>query len=95
MPGPVKAFMDRGEDFIVERELENAGVQDERADRRRLLLSLDKIEREIRRAGPQMENRFAKGYAGGRASGARARYIGDRLMRTATPHRLLDPAAGR
>ena len=27
MPAPVKAFMDRGEDFIVERELGDAGVE--------------------------------------------------------------------
>ena len=93
MPGPVQAFMDRGEDFIVEREL---GVLVSRMNALTggaPALSLAQIEREIRARDQQVGNRFSKDMQVVAIRGAR-HYIGDRLMRTAPPHRLLDPAAG-
>jgi predicted oxidoreductase len=93
MPGPVKAFMDRGEDFIVERELGALVSRMNALTGGTPLLSLEKIEHEIRARDQQVENRYSKDMQVVAIRGAR-NYIGDRLMRTAPPHRLLDPAAG-
>jgi len=93
LPGPVQAFMDRGEDFIVERELGPLVSRMNVLAGGEPLLSLDKIERDIRVRDQQIENDFSKDMQVIAIRGAR-RYIGDRLMRTAPPHRLLDPAAG-
>jgi predicted oxidoreductase len=93
VPGPVRAFMEKGEDFIVERELPelvrrmNALVGGEP------LLELATVEREIRARDRQIDNPFAKDMQIVAMRGARA-YLGDRLIRVATPHKLLDPAAG-
>ena len=93
MPAPVKAFMDRGEDFIVERELGALVSRMNALTGGDPFLSLEQIEREIRARDQQMENRYSKDMQVVAIRGAR-NYIGDRLMRTAPPHRLLDPAAG-
>ena len=93
IPGPVKAFMDKGEDFIVERDLAvlvkrmNALVGGEP------LLSLAAVEHEIRARDLQIDNPFCKDMQITAIRGARA-YLGDRLIRTARPHKLLDPEAG-
>jgi len=93
MPAPVKAFMDRGEDFIVERELGALVSRMNALTGGDPFLSLEQIEREIRARDQQMENRYSKDMQVVAIRGAR-NYIGDRLMRTAPPHRLLDPDAG-
>ena len=93
LPGPVRAFMDRGEDFIVEPELGRLVSRMNALAGGTPLLSREKIEREIRARDQQVENRFSKDMQVVAIRGARG-YIGDRLMRTASPHRLLDPAAG-
>jgi uncharacterized protein len=93
IPGPVKAFMDKGEDFIVERDLAalvkrmNALVGGEP------LLNLAVVEREIAARDRQLDNAFGKDMQITAVRGAR-RYLGDRLTRVATPHKLLDPAVG-
>jgi predicted oxidoreductase len=93
VPGPVRAFTEKGEDFVVERELPelvrrmNALVGGEP------LLELATVEREIRARDRQIDNPFAKDMQVVAMRGARA-YLGDRLIRVATPHKLLDPAAG-
>jgi len=92
VPGPVRAFMEKGEDFIVERELPalvarmNKLTGDD-------LLTLEGVEHEIRARDRQVENPFSKDLQITAIRGARA-YLGDRLIRTAKPHRILDPAAG-
>ena len=92
VPGPVRAFMEKGEDFIVERELPalvarmNKLTGDD-------LLTLEAVEHEIRARDRQVENPFSKDLQITAIRGARA-YLGDRLIRTAKPHRILDPAAG-
>jgi predicted oxidoreductase len=91
-PGPVRAFMEKGEDFIVERELPalvarmNKLTGDD-------LLNLEQVEREIRARDRQIDNAFGKDMQVIALRGAR-NYLGDKLTRTATPHKLLDPAAG-
>lgn len=93
IPGPVRAFMDKGEDFIVERDL---GLLVERMNRLaggEPLLTREQIEREIRARDRQLENPYGKDMQVTALRGARA-YIGDRLIRTARPHKMLDPKNG-
>ncbi len=51
------------------------------------------IEREIRARDADVTRPFGKDFQAAAIRRARA-YLGDRLMRTARPHALLDPAAG-
>jgi hypothetical protein len=92
IPGPVKAFMDKGEDFIVEDDLVRL-VERMNALTGEGLLSLAQVESEIAARDRQLDNSFGKDaqIAGIRAARA---YIGDKLTRVARPHKLLDPAAG-
>lgn len=91
-PGPVQAFLDRGEDFLQARDVEglvdqmNALVGEDLIDARAL-------ERTIRARDAEVGNRFSKDAQITALRGARG-YLGDRLIRTASPHRLLDPSAG-
>jgi uncharacterized protein len=57
------------------------------------LLDLATVEREITARDREIANPFTKDSQITYIHGAR-RYLGDRLIRTATPHRLLDPKAG-
>jgi predicted oxidoreductase len=91
-PGPVKAFMEKGEDFIVERQLPDL-VRRMNALIGEPLLDLQTVEREIRARDRQIDNPFAKDMQIVAMRGARA-YLGDRLIRVAPPHKLLDPRAG-
>ncbi|MCZ7448915.1 FAD-binding dehydrogenase [Agrobacterium rhizogenes] len=90
-PGPVRAFMERGEDFVVRDTLEElvAGMNAIGGDR----LNIDHIRRQIEARDREIKNGFSKDAQITAIHGAR-RYLGDRLMRTAKPHRLLDPAMG-
>ncbi len=92
IPGPVKAFMDKGEDFIVERDLARL-VERMNALAGESLLDLASVEREIAARDRQLDNKFGKD-AQIMAIRAARRYLGDKLIRTARPHKLLDPAAG-
>ncbi|MBZ2410121.1 FAD-binding dehydrogenase [Streptomyces sp. L06] len=92
VPAPVKAFMDRGADFVVERELPalvrgmNALTDEPLVDEAALHRTLTARDREI-------TNPFTKDSQITAIRGARA-YLGDRLIRAAAPHAILDPAAG-
>jgi uncharacterized protein len=92
IPAPVKAFMDHGEDFIVERDLARL-VERMNALTGEQLLNLKRVEREIAARDLQLDNPFCKD-AQITAIRATRRYLGDRLIRTARPHKLLDPSAG-
>jgi predicted oxidoreductase len=92
VPAPLRAFIEKGEDFIVEPKLPtlvkrmNALTGDD-------LLTVEGVEREIRARDRQIDNPFSKDMQVTALRGAR-RYLGDRLMRTAPPHKILDPRAG-
>jgi hypothetical protein len=92
IPAPVRAFMDKGEDFIVERELAPLVARMNRLSGDNLL-TLESVEREIRARDRQMDNKFSKDAQVTAIRGARA-YLGDKLIRTARPHKILDPEAG-
>jgi uncharacterized protein len=91
-PAPVEAFKQRGEDFVVADTLEElvAGMNT-RTDEP--LLDLGTVRREVEARDREMDNPFTKDLQIVALRGAR-RYLGDRLVRVASPHKLLDPEAG-
>ncbi|WP_406118613.1 FAD-binding dehydrogenase [Streptomyces anulatus] len=92
VPAPVKAFMDRGVDFVVEKDL-GALVRGMNAVTGDDLIDEESLRREITARDREIANPFTKDLQVTAIHGARA-YLGDRLIRTAKPHRVLDPAAG-
>ncbi|MER9655344.1 FAD-binding dehydrogenase [Mesorhizobium sp. M0152] len=93
IPGPVKAFMNKGEDFIVEADLPTLVARMNALAGGEPLLDVGQVEREIRARDRQLDNPFSKDMQITALRGARA-YLGDRLIRTARPHKMLDPANG-
>ena len=91
-PGPVKAFMERGEDFAVHDTLEEL-VQAMNTISGEGRLNPVHIRKQIEARDREIDNSFSKDAQITAIRGAR-NYLGDKLMRTAKPHRLLDPAAG-
>ena len=89
--GPVQAFLDEGEDFLVENDLDTllerlSAVGGEHLDIERVRAEVEARDREI-------DNDFTKDAQIGMLRSMRS-YRGDRLIRTASPHRLQDPSAG-
>lgn len=91
-PAPVQAFMDRGVDFVVEDSLEalvrrmNALTDEPRLD-------FDTVRREVQARDRQLANPFSKDLQVMALQQQRG-FLGDKVMRTAPPHRILDPEAG-
>ncbi|MFE3559672.1 FAD-binding dehydrogenase [Streptomyces sp. NPDC059193] len=92
VPGPVKAFMDNGADFVVERDL-SALVRGMNAVTKEDLIDEAELRRVITARDREIANPFSKDLQVTAIHGAR-KYLGDKLIRTAAPHRILDPAAG-
>ena len=91
-PPPVQAFLDRGADFVVERTLP-ALIRRMNALTGEPLLDPRAVESEVLARDREIENPFTKDLQVTAMRGARS-YLGDKLIRVATPHRLLDPDAG-
>ncbi|WP_037309182.1 FAD-binding dehydrogenase [Amycolatopsis orientalis] len=91
-PGSVEAFKNQGVDFVVADTLDElvAGMN---KISRGPDLELAEIERQIAARDGQVGNRFSKDFQLMAIANAR-RSLGDRLVRVAKPHRLLDPAHG-
>ena len=91
-PAPVEAFKTHGVDFIVRDNLAdlvgamNALVGSD-------LLKAEYLKAQIEARDREITNPYAKDTQVLNIHNAR-RYIGDRLIRTARPHRILDPAHG-
>ncbi|MEE1764178.1 MULTISPECIES: FAD-binding dehydrogenase [unclassified Streptomyces] len=92
VPGPVKAFMDHGVDFVVEKDLGSL-VRGMNALTKEPLIDEAELRREIVSRDREVANPFTKDLQVMAIRGAR-NYLGDKLIRTATPHRILDPKAG-
>ncbi|MEV6732260.1 MULTISPECIES: FAD-binding dehydrogenase [unclassified Streptomyces] len=92
VPGPVQAFMDNGADFVVERDLASL-VRGMNAVTKEDLLDEETVRREVVARDREIANPFTKDLQVTAIHGAR-RYLGDKLIRTAAPHRILDPKAG-
>jgi len=91
-PGPVEAFKDRGVDFVVRDTLRDL-VDGMNKLTDSPLLDYDEVERQVLARDREMANPFTKDLQVMALRGAR-RYRGDKLVRVASPHRLLDPKAG-
>ena len=91
-PGPVSQFMRHGADFVVEPTL-RALVKGMNALTETPLLDADRLEAEIVARDREVAHDYSKDMQIVAISGAR-RYLGDKLIRVAKPHRILDPAHG-
>jgi uncharacterized protein len=91
-PPPVEAFKRQGVDFIVRDTLAELvrGMNELVGEPR---LELAAVEREITARDRDLDNPFGKDAQITAIHRAR-KYLGDRLVRVARPHRLLDPQAG-
>ena len=91
-PPPVEAFKQRGKDFVVRGTLPELvrGMNELTGEP---LIDPASLEAQIVARDRALDNPFGKDAQLTAVRGAR-RYLGDRLIRVATPHRLLDPAAG-
>lgn len=95
LPGPtppVQAFIDKGEDFIVAHTLSELvdGMNKLTGEN---LLNYDDIERQILARDREIDNPFTKDLQITAMRGAR-KYLGDKLIRVASPHKILDPKMG-
>ncbi|MGJ8557009.1 MAG: FAD-binding dehydrogenase, partial [Sulfitobacter geojensis] len=88
----VEAFKEHGENFVVADTLREL-IAKMNGLTPGDLLSLDKIEAEIRARDAQVDNPFTKDVQMMAIHAAR-NYKGDRYQRTAKPHKILDPANG-
>ena len=91
-PAPVQAFKDHGEDFVIADNLKdlvdgmNQLVGSEKID-------FLKVKEQVLARDREFENTFSKDAQVTAIRGAR-NYIGDKLIRVAKPHKLLDPKFG-
>ncbi|MFD0418173.1 FAD-binding dehydrogenase [Streptomyces sp. NPDC127108] len=92
VPGPVKAFMDHGVDFVVERDL-GALVRGMNALTKEPLIDEAALHRTLAARDREIVNPFTKDLQVNAIRGAR-KFVGDRLIRTVAPHPILDPKAG-
>ncbi|MBI5320301.1 FAD-binding dehydrogenase [Bradyrhizobium sp.] len=91
-PAPVEAFKQHGVDFIVRDNLGDlVAAMNKLAGSD--LLKLDHIKAQIEARDREIDNPYVKDAQVMNLHNAR-RYIGDRLIRTAKPHRILDPEHG-
>ena len=90
-PGPVEAFKERGDDFVVADTVEGlvAGMN----ARGEVALDPAEIRATIEQRDRAIANEFGKDAQVTAIRGAR-KFLGDRLLRVASPHRILDPDAG-
>ena len=95
LPGPtapVKAFMDKGEDFVIANTLEELvdGMNKLTGD---TLLNVNLIRRQILARDREIDHKFTKDLQITAMRGAR-NYLGDKLIRVAPLHKILDPKMG-
>ena len=91
-PAPVEAFKSHGIDFIVRDKLDElVAAMNKLAGSD--LLRFEHIKMQIEARDREIANPYVKDAQVMNIHNAR-RYIGDKLIRTASPHRILDPAHG-
>jgi uncharacterized protein len=91
-PEPVQAFQNNGEDFVVADALDQL-VRGMNALTAEPLLDVVEIGRQVMARDREICNPYTKDLQITALRGTR-KYLGDKLIRTAAPHRLLDPRAG-
>jgi predicted oxidoreductase len=90
--GPVQSFLDHGADFVIRDDLDSL-IEGMRALPGGEALDADRVRFEVEARDREMDNDFTKDAQVAMLRSARA-YRGDRLVRTAAPHRITDPDAG-
>ena len=91
-PAPVEAFKQHGVDFVVADTLPEL-LEGMRGLSPSTELDTANIEREIVARDRELDNEFSKDLQLIAVRAAR-KYRGDKLIRVATPHKILDPKAG-
>lgn len=91
-PRPVEAFKEKGADFVV-RDTIGALVEGMNDLTGEGLISLSHIHTQLEARDREVLNPYSKDLQITAIRGAR-KFIGDRLIRTAKPHRILDPGHG-
>ncbi|WP_454174735.1 FAD-binding dehydrogenase [Gordonia sputi] len=91
-PGPVEAFLKNGSDFVVADNLAElvAGMNE---ITRGPKLDLQHVERVISARDNEIDNKFSKDAQLMAITNAR-QFLGDKIVRVAKPHKILDPAHG-
>lgn len=95
-PPPVRAFMEKGADFVVERDLGRLiDGMNRIAEQDGLSARLDRgrVEEQIVERDREVANPFSKDLQLA-AIGSARKYLSDRITRVAKPHEILDPKAG-
>ena len=91
-PGPVEAFKQHGVDFVVSDNLQELVAGMNKLSRGPQI-SYDDLLRQIRARDREVRNPYSKDLQLMAITNAR-QYLGDKLVRVAKPHRILDPAHG-
>lgn len=91
-PDPVEAFKAKGTDFIVRDNLDDLVAAMNKLSGTNLLDTAS-IRQQIEARDREIDNPYVKDTQVMGIHNAR-RYIGDKLIRTARPHKILDPAHG-
>ncbi|WP_164214675.1 FAD-binding dehydrogenase [Virgibacillus sp. YIM 98842] len=91
-PAPVQAFLDKGEDFVTADNIDNLVIRMNKLTGEKLL-NREEVERQIRARDREIDNPFTKDLQITALRGAR-KYLGDKLIRVASPHKLLDRKNG-
>ena len=92
VPDPVQRFIDHGPDFVVRDDL-RALVAGMNALTEEPLLDYELIRTQLVARDREVRNAYSKDLQVMAIRAAR-RYLPDRLIRVAAPHRILDPACG-
>ena len=93
-PGPVEAFKQHGADFVVADNLDDLVAGMNRiADADVPALDVDAVRAVIEERDREIDNEATTDEQVRGIRNAR-KYLGDKLIRTASPHRILDPKAG-
>ncbi|WP_047688619.1 FAD-binding dehydrogenase [Kocuria sp. ZOR0020] len=91
-PGPVEAFKEHGQDFVVANSVEELVAGMNRVGEPGMI-SEDHLRELLETHDLEIGNKFSKDAQVTAVRGAR-QYLGDRLIRTAKPHKFLDPRNG-
>lgn len=87
-PAPIQAFKNHGEDFVIANDLKQL-VDGMNKLAGNDLLDFIKIKEQILARDREMDNKFTKDVQVNAIYGAR-NYIGDKVVRVAKPHKMLD-----
>lgn len=90
--GPVEAFKEHGADFIVSDNLEDL-VSKMNANTQSDLLDYDRIRKQIEARDRELDNNFSKDFQINYLHSTQ-KYLGDKMVRLARPHKILDPKNG-